>query len=150
MTGRAGAGAEAGAGAGVLPVVIPEFTVESRPFWDGLAEGYLRLQRCADCDAVVWYPRGLCPQCGSVSLLWFTASGRGAVYSFTVVRRTAGPYAAVTPYVVAYVELAEGPRVLTNVVDCGPEMMHIDQPVECVFDAGDDGRALLRFRPVIS
>jgi uncharacterized OB-fold protein len=133
--------------AGGLPVVIPAVMLESQPFWDGLAAGQLRLQRCAGCDAVVWYPRGLCPHCGSLSLAWFTASGQGTIYSYTVVRRTTGPFAAATPYVVAYVELAEGPRVLTNVVDCDPDLVRIGQPVEAAFDADDHGRALLRFRP---
>jgi uncharacterized OB-fold protein len=133
--------------AGDLPVAIPAVMLESQPFWDGLAARQLRLQRCGDCDAVVWYPRGLCPRCGSLNLAWFTASGQGVVYSYTVVRRTAGPFAAATPYVVAYVELAEGPRVLTNVVGCEPERVSIGQRVECVFDTGEQGRALLRFRP---
>lgn len=130
-----------------LPVAIPPVILESEPFWEGLASGQLRLQRCGDCDAVVWYPRGLCPQCSSLILAWFTASGQGVVYSYTVVRRTEGPFAAAVPYVVAYVELAEGPRVLTNLVDCEPGQVHIGQAVECVFDPDGQGRALLRFRP---
>lgn len=131
-----------------LPVTVPEaVTVESEPFWDGLAAGELRLERCGDCEAVIWYPRGLCPQCGSLGLIWFKASGEGAVYSFTVVRRAAGAFGPAVPYVVAYVELAEGPRVLTNIVDCDPGLVRIGLPVRCVFDADDTGRALLRFRP---
>jgi len=130
-----------------LPVAIPDSTPETRPFWDGLAAGQLRLQRCRDCDSVIWYPRGLCPQCGSVGLAWFTASGRGTIYSFTVLRRALGPFGQAVPYVVAYVELAEGPRVLTNIVHCEPGLVRIGQPVECVFDRDEAGRALLRFRP---
>jgi uncharacterized OB-fold protein len=131
-----------------LPVTLPDekfLTEESRPFWDGLAAGQLRLQRCGDCDAVVWYPRGLCPHCGSVALAWFTASGLGTVYSFTVVRRGPEPFSAAAPYVVAYVELAEGPRVLTNIVGGDPELTRIGQPVRAFFDPGPDGRVLLRF-----
>jgi uncharacterized OB-fold protein len=133
-----------------LPVTLPDaaaLTEESKPFWDGLAAGQLRLQRCADCAEVIWYPRGLCPHCGSVALAWFTASGHGTIYSFTVVRRAAGPFGAAVPYVVGYVELAEGPRVLTNIVDCDPGQVGIGQPVQCVFDHDEGGRALLRFRP---
>jgi uncharacterized protein len=131
-----------------LPVTVPEaLTVESQPFWDGLAAGELRLQRCGDCGAVIWYPRGMCSQCGSFGLIWFQAAGDGTVYSFTVVRRAAGAFGAAVPYVLAYVELAEGPRVLTNIVGCDPGLVRIGLPVRCVFDSDETGRALLRFRP---
>jgi uncharacterized protein len=133
-----------------LPVTVPDaraLTVESRPFWAGLAAGQLRLQRCGDCAGVVWYPRGLCPRCGSVDLAWFTASGQGIIYSFTVVRRAPEPFGSAVPYVVAYVELDEGPRVLTNIVHGDPELVRIGQPVQCVFDTDEAGLALLRFRP---
>jgi uncharacterized protein len=133
-----------------LPVRVPDakaLTVESRPFWEGLTAGQLRLQRCARCAGVVWYPRGLCPLCGSVDLVWFTASGQGSIYSFTVVRRAPEPFGSAVPYVVAYVELDEGPRVLTNIVHCDPGLVRIGQPVQGVFDTDEAGLALLRFRP---
>ena len=73
--------------------------------------------------------------------------GRGTVYSFSVVHRGPGPFSAAVPFVVAYVELAEGPRVLTNIVGCEPEEVHIGQPVSVVFCDTGEGSALYRFRP---
>lgn len=90
--------------------------------------------------------RGWC-QCGSTSVTWFEASGRGTVYSCTVTRRIPGSWRAATPFVLAYVELDEGPRVATNVVGCDPETVHIGQAVRTVFDPTPDGPALLRFTP---
>ena len=84
---------------------------------------------------------------GSSSVTWFEASGRGTVYSCTVTRRIGGSWRAATPFVLAYVELEEGPRVLTNIVGCDPETVHIGQAVQAVFDRTPDGPALLRFTP---
>jgi len=131
-----------------LPAPAPVLSPESRPFWEAAAEGRLLLQRCDDCGGTVWYPRGICPDCGGTALAWFEASGRGVVYSFTVIRRGAtGAFRDVGPYVLAYVELDEGPRVLTNLVDCDPGALLIGQAVRAVFEAAEDGTAVLRFRP---
>jgi uncharacterized OB-fold protein len=92
----------------------------------------------------------LCPACGSLDTEWIEASGRGTVYSFTVVRRGAGAYRDAGPYVLAYVELAEGPRVMTNIVDCDPELINIGDRVEVVFHDTGQGAALPRFRPVLA
>ena len=131
-----------------LPAPAPRVAPEARPFWDATAEGRLLLPRCDACALVIWYPRGVCPACGSTRITWEEASGRGTVYSYTVVRRGGvGPYRGAEPYVLAYVELEEGPRVLTNVVDCDPEALAVGDPVEAVFVPADDGPALVRFRP---
>lgn len=131
-----------------LPAPAPVVSPEARPFWEAAAEGRLLLQRCSDCRAVIWYPRGLCPDCSSVRLEWFEGSGRGSVYSYTVVRRGGpGPYSEATPYVLAYVELEEGPRVLTNIVDCDPESIGVGDAVQAVFHPAGEKSALVRFRP---
>jgi uncharacterized OB-fold protein len=131
-----------------LPAPVPVVNPETKPFWDGTAEGRLLLQRCVGCAAVVWYPRTFCPQCAQERLEWFEASGRGTVYSFTIVRRGAtGPYSDAAPYVLAYVELEEGPRLLTNIVDCDVETIRIGDEVRAVFHRTGDGPALVRFRP---
>lgn len=130
-----------------LPTPEPAVTPETRAFWAATGEGRLLLQRCSACAAVVWYPRGICPRCSSVGLEWFAASGRGFVYSFTINRRGIGPYAGVGPYVLAYVELEEGPRLLTNIVDCDPEAVRIGQPVEARFHDTGAAHALVRFAP---
>ena len=129
-----------------LPVVEPQPTVENAPFWEAAAAGRLVLPRCTACSTVIWYPRAFCPACRGFAVEWFEASGRGTVYSFTVSYRGQGPWREVAPYVIAYVELAEGPRVLTNIVDCDPETVAIGLPVAAVFDPAG-AAALLRFRP---
>ncbi|TMR06637.1 Zn-ribbon domain-containing OB-fold protein [Actinomadura soli] len=123
-------------------------------FWTATTEGRLLLPRCESCATVIWYPRPFCPRCGGRDVMWFPASGEATVYSYTVVRKARGGYRELTPYVVAYVELAEGPRILTNIVGCDPSEVGIGQAVTLVFDApaaaAEDGgvRArLYRFRP---
>jgi uncharacterized protein len=131
-----------------LPAPAPPITLETQPFWDAATEGRLVLPRCDECATVIWYPRAFCPACGSTSVTWIDAVGTGAVYSCTVVRKGQGQYREAAPYVVAYVELDEGPRMMTNVVGCDPDAVHIGMRVEVTFDATDKGTALPRFRPV--
>ena len=133
-----------------LPVPAPLISPEAKPFWDGTKAGKLMLPRCSRCDFVIWYPRQFCPECGHHSVEWFEASGHGSIYSFTVVRRGEGAYRETPLYVLAFVELKEGPRVLTNIIDCDPAQLQIGQSVSAVFcDAGDEA-ALLRFKPLIT
>jgi uncharacterized OB-fold protein len=102
---------------------------------------------------VIWYPRPFCPSCASTRVAWIEASGRGTVYSFTVNRRGQADlpaYREAGTYVLAYVELEEGPRMLTNIVDCDPDSVHIGQRVEVVFHDTGQGTALPRFRPAPS
>jgi uncharacterized OB-fold protein len=132
---------------GSLPSPAPEVTSETAEFWSATAEGTLLLPRCERCDAVIWYPRAFCPACGSLEVTWFAASGRGTVYTFTVIRRPVEPYTSSAPFVVAYVELEEGPRVLTNVVDCEIDEVEVGMSVEVVFHDTGEGTALYRFRP---
>lgn len=128
-----------------LPVSEPTVTAETEPFWSGLRKGRVLLPKCRRCDTIIWYPRHFCPRCGNLTVDWVEATGYGVVYSYTTVRRSRGPYNEVVPYVVAYVELDEGPRVLTNLIDVVGEP-RIGQRVTAVFDASDTGAALLRFR----
>lgn len=130
-----------------LPSFAPPVTVETQPFWDATAEGRLVLPRCRKCQIVVWYPRSFCPACHTHGVDWVEASGRGTIYSFSVIRKGEGPFREASPYVLAYVELEEGPRLLTNIVDCDPERLEINQAVEVVFAETDKGTALPRFRP---
>lgn len=131
-----------------LPTTAPLVNAETRPFWDATAEGRLVLPRCDACGLLIWYPRAICPSCHGTSVTWTECSGRGSVYSYTVTRRGAsGRWAAAAPYVLAYVELEEGPRLLTNVVGCDPDDVHVDLPVEVAFAPTGEGPALPRFRP---
>lgn len=131
-----------------LPAIAPVVTPETELFWSATAEGRLLLPRCTECDTVIWYPKGLCTECGSTDLEWIEASGRGTIYSYSTTWRALGQYAQVVPYVVAYVELEEGPRVITNIVGCEPAAISIGDPVIAVFDITGEGNALVRFRLV--
>lgn len=130
-----------------LPARPPAPNAETRRFWDATAEGRIELPRCDGCGLVIWYPRAVCPDCQSTDLTWETMSGRGTVYSYSISRSGGGrAWKPHLPYVVAYVELAEGPRMLTNIVGCDPEAVHIDMAVTAVFDDTGEGSALIRFR----
>lgn len=132
-----------------LPVPAPRVQPELAGFWKALRSDRLLLPRCDRCDFLVWPPRPYCPNCSSLEVSWEPASGRGVVYSYTVNRRGRGynrMYRDDSPYVIAYVELAEGPRVLSNVVGCQPGDVHIGMPVAAVFEHdGED--VIMRFRP---
>jgi uncharacterized OB-fold protein len=130
-----------------LPTRPPRRTHETAPFWDGCARGVLVLPRCDRCGELIWYPRRFCPFCASTSVSWVEVTGHGTVYSCTVLRRGEGAYREAAPFVLAYVELDEGPRVLTNIVGVAPEAVTVGMPVQVVFDPAGDGDAIPRFRP---
>ena len=131
-----------------LPTPAPDTNPETEAFWRATGEGRLLLPVCDDCGTVIWYPRTLCPACSGQSVSWTEASGDGTVFSFTVVHRSMGPFREAAPYVIAYVELAEGPRVMTNIIGCEPDAVFIGQPVHVVFCDTGQGSALYRFEPV--
>jgi uncharacterized OB-fold protein len=136
-----------------LPKPIPQPTPVSQPFWDALAEERIELQHCDDCGRWVYYPRSRCPACLSDRLTWTTVDGAGTVYTFTVAQQaTAPPFADEVPQLLAIVELSEGVRVSTTLVDVDPDAIEVGMPVTPVFDhltRDDDhgGVTLLRFRP---
>jgi len=131
-----------------LPAPVPEVQPETRAFWEATARGVLVLQRCRDCHTTIWYPRFLCPSCHGTELENVEVSGRGTVYSFTLTTRGILEYKDCGPYVLAFVELAEGPKMLTNIVEADPEQLAIGDDVEVVFHDTGAGSALPRFRPV--
>lgn len=107
-----------------------------RGFWAGAAAGELRIPRCAGCGALCWYPAPRCPRCGSGELSWATMSGRGALFSWAVVRRALwAPYAPLVPYATGLVALEEDPtvRIVTRLVDCDFDALRIDLPLRAVF-----------------
>ncbi|MFN2258348.1 MAG: Zn-ribbon domain-containing OB-fold protein [Parasphingopyxis sp.] len=109
----------------------PEATPETQPFWDAAREGRLLIKRCGGCGEAHYPPRGPCPFCHAPETAWEEAKGTGSVYSFSVMRR--GPGA---PYAIGYVELDEGPRMLTNIVAGDGESETADARA-----AGQDGNA---------
>lgn len=130
-----------------LPAPAPHVNPETKPYWDATTEGRLLLRRCNACETAIWYPRTLCPECGSFDTDWIEASGRGTVFTFSVNRRGQGAYRGASPYVLAYVELEEGPRMMTNIVDCDVDALQIGDPVTVVFHDTGENAALPRFRP---
>jgi uncharacterized OB-fold protein len=132
-----------------LPAPAPVVNPETAPFWAATAEGKLLITHCDDCGQYTWYPRFFCAHCWSTNVTQTPAAGTGTIYSFAINRRGLRDYAAdgVAPYVVAYVELDEGPRVLTNIVDADPESLAIGDRVSITFDDTGQGSALYRFRP---
>ena len=132
-----------------LPNPAPAIAPDTEEFWSATAQGRLLLRHCDDCDTVIWYPRPFCPACGGFNTSWTQASGRGTVYAFTIVHRSGMPgWREARPYVVAYVELEEGPRVMTNIVGCEPDDVRVGMAVSVVFHDTGEGSALYRFEPV--
>ena len=126
----------------------PKPTPETQHFWDGTAAGELRLQRCDACANVYFPPRPFCPSCASRKVSVFKASGKGKLYSYVINHRPAAP-GFTPPYAIAVVELAEGPRMMSNIIDCPqtPEALELDMKLEVAFEALDDKITLPVFRP---
>jgi len=135
------------AGSTALPSPTPQIQPETAAFWAGTLEGKLVLQRCSSCGTVVYYPRFLCSACHSTELENLEATGRATIYSYTVTTKGILDYQGAGAYVLAMVELDEGPKMLTNIVDCDFDELRIGQPVEVVFHKTDGDAALPRFRP---
>ena len=107
------------------------------------------MPRCRTCDQVFFYPREDCPRCLSNDLEWVTVSGRGRLHSFTVVRQPANPaFIGDVPYIYATVQLDEGPRMISNVVECDIDDVAVDMPLVAVFDEVTPEWTLVKFKPV--
>lgn len=127
------------------PVPLPDNV--SRPYWEAAGRGELLYQECPKCGQRQLYPRALCTACAGTPE-WRTSSGQGTVHTYTVIRQNwAEPFREMLPYVVAMVELGEGPRLMSNVTDCAPEDVYVGMPVEAWFLPVEDGVALPMFRP---
>ena len=133
-----------------LPSPDPAVNPETTAFWEATRERQLTVGFCDTCSRHFFYPRERCPLCGAPGAGLRPAAGTGTVYSATVTRRGIGAFADVGPYVLAYVELDEGPRVLTNIVGVAPESVRVGQRVRVAFDPTPGGFALPRFVPLES
>lgn len=122
-------------------VPAPTPGLESEAFFQAAGAGRFLIKRCTACGEAHWYPRAICPFCSSADTEWVEASGRGTIYAYSVMRRVPEPFA------LAYVTLAEGPTMLTNIVDCDFDALHIDQPVQIVFKPSDGGPPVPMFKP---
>jgi uncharacterized protein len=127
---------------------IPSPTDATQPFWSGCASGVLRLRRCTHCNRLRGPSRFVC-ECGQSDFVWIDASGRGHIFSYTVLHRAPDPtFRADLPYVVAIVALEEGPHLLSSIIGCAPEAISIDMPVEAVFETLMDDIGTARFKPI--
>jgi uncharacterized protein len=127
-------------------IPLPRPTLTSEPFWEGCAQGELRFQRCRHCGAAVHTPAVLCWACWETDLDWEVSSGRGAVYSWTLVWRPQTP-AFVVPYAPVIVDLEEGWQMLSCLIDCESNEVAVGMPVAVAFRPVGEGLALPYFRP---
>jgi uncharacterized protein len=119
----------------------PVVTAEGKAFFDAARQGRFMIPVCTACDRAHWYPRAICPFCASDKVEWREASGKGTIYTFSIMRRVK------EPYIIAHVTLAEGPTMLTNIVDCDTETVRIGQSVTVVFQETDNGPPVPMFKP---
>ena len=126
-----------------LPVITPE----TAHFWEGTREGELRLQRCVDCGRAYFPPRPFCPRCTSANTEISVASGRATLLSYVISHLPAPGFTP--PYVIAIVQLEEGPQMLTNVIGCepSPEALALDMPLKAQFMRASDEITLVLFAP---
>ncbi|MBV9825731.1 MAG: Zn-ribbon domain-containing OB-fold protein [Alphaproteobacteria bacterium] len=122
-------------------IAAPPINVETQKFWDAAAEGKLLIKKCTDCGEPHFYPRDICPFCFSDKTEWVEASGKGVVYTYSVMRR------APVPYAIGYVTLAEGPTIMSNIVDCDLNSIKCGQSVKLVFKPSDGGPPVPMFTP---
>jgi uncharacterized OB-fold protein len=129
----------------ITDMPLPQPTELSRPFWEATNEGRLTLQRCDACGHLRWTPQILCTNCLAEPFTWVDVSGRGRLYSYTIVYRA--PLAGFEiPYVLAVVELEEGPLMLTRLVDSPVEQLAVEAPVEVAFTRASEEINLYTFR----
>jgi uncharacterized protein len=129
---------------------LPQPDGVTQPFWDSVKQHAMKIQRCNDTGKYFFYPRGMSPFTLSDNISWEPVSGRGTLHAFTIVYNQRAPgFADEVPYVVAMVELEEGARMMTNLIDVQPDPAHvkIGMPVEIVYDDVTDEITLPKFRP---
>lgn len=129
------------------PIKAPQIDASTQEFWDAARRGVLRIKHCNACGANHYYPRPFCPKCWSTDVNWFDAVGTGTLYTYSVVHSNDLPaFRDRVPYVVAIVDLDEGPRMETNIVDCPLDELRVGMRVTVAFE--DEGEIVLpRFRP---
>ena len=127
---------------------LPEPNPVTQPFWDAAKEHRLRLQRSRKTGQFVHYPRAVSPFGANDELTWEEVSGRGHVWSYTVARRATAPqFEGDVPYVIAIIELEEGPHLTANIIECDPDTVRVGLPVEAAFVDVTPEITLVQFRP---
>jgi uncharacterized protein len=127
---------------------LPQPTPVSKPFWDAAKRHELHIQHCNKCGVHVFYPREMCPECLAPDMAWVKVSGKGTLYSYTIAQApTHHSFSEDVPYVIAIVELAEGPHLTTNITGCTPDTLKVGMPVVVAFDDVTPEMTLVKFRP---
>lgn len=127
---------------------FPRPNPETTAYWEGCRKHELLIQRCSHCGEYQFYPRILCSACMSEHVEWVQAAGCGRVLTFTIVRRAVSEaYAPDVPYVVALIQLEEGPKMMSNVIQCNPDSVVVGMPVEVVFEDWSEEITVPKFRP---
>ena len=128
---------------------LPKPTPDTQPFWDAVKRHQLSLPKCKACSQFHYFPRPFCPHCFSWDLEWVRCSGKGKLYSYVINHRPAPGFEEEAPYVIAVVELDEGPRMLSNLIDIEPtpETVQVDMPVEILFQDVNEEMTMFKFRP---
>jgi uncharacterized OB-fold protein len=120
----------------------PAINAETRTYWEGARSGKLMIKSCRSCGKAHMYPRAQCPHCRSLDTEWVEASGNGEIYSWTVMRRAAPPFA------IAYVTLEEDVTMFTSIVDCDLDALSVGDKVVVAFETKEDGLIVPVFKPV--
>lgn len=121
-------------------IAAPPVNRENERYFEAAKEGKLLVGKCNDCGEYHFYPRLLCPHCFSDNTEWVPARGTGAIYSYSTMRR-----GAPAPYTIAYVTLDEGVSIMTNIVDCNPDLLKIGDKLKVVFKPAEDGTPVPMF-----
>lgn len=126
---------------------LPLIDNDTRFFWEKCKENKLMIQKCTACSQYIFYPRNICPHCMSDEIEWVESSGKGTLYSYTIAHRAGGPgYQEDVPYIVALIELDEGVRLMSTVVNCERSELACDLRVEVVFERVTDEITLPKFQ----
>ena len=127
---------------------LPSVVGETKPYWDSCKRGDLVIQKCDDCGEYQFYPRGICSNCLSNNIQWVKSTGKGTVWTYTVTyqNRTLG-FAQDVPYILALVELDEGVKMFTNIVECEPSNVQIGMSVEVTFVQANNQISVPYFKP---
>jgi uncharacterized protein len=120
----------------------PNLNPGDEPYFAAAGEGKLMLKKCKDCGKVHHYPRAICPFCFSQNLEWQQAKGTGEIYTFSVTRR-----GTPTPYAIGYVTLTEGPKLMTNIINCDLDTLKCGTKVKVCFVKSENGTAVPMFEP---
>jgi len=132
-----------------IPRPRPELSRDTRGYWEALKNHQLVVQRCLECKEYRHHPRPMCPECHSLEFEWAPVCGRGTVYTYAIVTHPLHPHwTDEVPYNVVLVELEEGIRIVSNLVDCPNESIEIGMPVTVVFEDVSDEISLPLFKPL--